>query len=87
MKQGNTARNAKIQFLKMFLWIPYLSRLSRSFPDIVIATAKFPISRYRDDRDLSVCLGGIGGPGEAILGWGGIRGDYIICTVCQDYKR
>ena len=27
------------------------------FPDIAIATAKFPISRYRDDRDLSVCLG------------------------------
>ena len=26
------------------------------FPDIAIATAKFPISRYRDDRDLSVCL-------------------------------
>ena len=25
-------------------------------PNIVNATAKFPISRYRDNRDLSVCL-------------------------------
>ena len=29
------------------------------FPDIAIATSKFPISRYRDDRDLSVCLVGV----------------------------
>ena len=43
MKQGNTARN--------------LDSIYRGhFPDIAIATTKFPISRYRDDRNLSVCL-------------------------------
>ena len=52
MKQGNTARNAKIQLLKIFFDSIYRGH----FPDIAIATTKFPISRYRDDRDLSVCL-------------------------------
>ena len=51
---------------KVFAVIFQISRFSRSnsryrgyrghFPDIAIATAKFPISRYRDDRELSVCL-------------------------------
>ena len=53
-------------FEKVFAVIFQISRFSRSnsryrgyrgqFPDIAIGTAKFPISRYRDDRELSVCL-------------------------------
>ena len=53
MNQGKTARNAKVQFLKMFLDSIYRGYRGH-LPDI--AMAKFPISRYRDDRDLSVCL-------------------------------
>ena len=52
-KQGNLTRNGKKLFSKTFF---FGFHLSRSFPDIAIATAKFPISRYRDDRELSVCL-------------------------------
>ena len=55
-KQGNPARNGKKQFLKTFFSDSTYRGYRGHFPDIAIATAKFPISRYRDDRDLSVCL-------------------------------
>ena len=41
LKQGNTARNAKIQFLKMFFWIPFIEVI---FP---ISRSRRPNSRYR----------------------------------------
>ena len=47
---------AKKQFLKTFFLDSTYRGYRGHFPDIAIATAKFPISRYRDDRDLSVCL-------------------------------
>ena len=44
MKQGNTARNAKIQFLKMFFWIPFIAVIAIIFP---ISRSRRPNSRYR----------------------------------------
>ena len=49
MNQGNTARSAKVQFLKMFFWIPFIA---------VIAVI-FPISRSRFIRVPDVGTGGI----------------------------
>ena len=53
MNQGNTARSTKVQFLKMFFWIPFIAVIAVIFP---ISRSRRPNSRYRDDRDLSVCL-------------------------------
>ena len=44
MNQGNTARNAKVQFLKMFFWIPFIAVIAVIFP---ISRSRRPNSRYR----------------------------------------
>ena len=42
MNQGNTARSAKVQFLKMFFWIPFIAVIAVIFP-----RSRRPNSRYR----------------------------------------
>ena len=64
---------AKKQFFKTFFLDSTYRGYHGHFPDIAIATAKFLISRYRDDRDLSVCLGEILIGGEIL-----IRGEILI---------
>ena len=44
MNQGNPARNAKVQFLKMFFWIPFIVVIKVISP---ISRSRRPNSRYR----------------------------------------
>ena len=63
MNQGNTARNAKVQFLKMFFWIPFIAVIVVIFP-----ISRRPNSRYRGTATTAIypCAwwGARGGEGE-----------------------